>query len=170
MGNLVLLDLWKFLLTQPLLFFSSLSSLWLSQEASLMIPKLKHTCFLSFYPPKTLVNVLQIFPSTLCLFLSTLQPFQWLTFVLLVTSHAVLAICLGGILFVVFLAAVTCFCYKKRRSQNQKRHGPDQPLAFHTHRRPTAVKSPAGATTHYLKKSPSPTGPSKTPPGVSICL
>lgn len=67
------------------------------------------------------------------------------------------------------MVAVTWYCYRRRRMANIKRHGPDQPLAFHTHRRPTAVKSPAGTGgggTHYLKKSPSPTGPSKTPPGV----
>lgn len=44
---------------------------------------------------------------------------------------------------------------------------PEQPLAFHTHRRPTAVKSPAGSTTHYLKKTPSPTGSGRTPPHLS---
>lgn len=83
-----------------------------------------------------------------------------------VTSPTVVALCLGGTIFVLCIAAVTCFCYRRRRLQNGKRHGPDQPLAFHTHRRPTAVKSPAGSTTHYLKKSPSPTGPGRTPPGV----
>lgn len=41
----------------------------------------------------------------------------------------------------------------------------DKSLAFRPpHRKPTAVKSP-GSTTHYLKKSPSPTGPAKSPPG-----
>lgn len=52
--------------------------------------------------------------------------------------------------------------------RNTKRLGPEQPLAFQSHRRPTAVKSPAGTSggIHYLKKSPSPTGPSKNPPGV----
>ncbi|CAH1379593.1 synaptotagmin-4 [Tenebrio molitor] len=84
-----------------------------------------------------------------------------------VTSPTIIGLCLGGAVFVLCMAALTCFCYRQRRSHNAKRHGPDQPLAFHTHRRPTAVKSPAGATTHYLKKSPSPTGPSKTPPGMS---
>lgn len=83
------------------------------------------------------------------------------------TSPTVVALCLGGTIFVLCIAAVTCFCYRRRRLHNGKRHGPDQPLAFHTHRRPTAVKSPAGSTTHYLKKSPSPTGPGRTPPGVN---
>ncbi|KAG5888991.1 hypothetical protein JTB14_013296 [Gonioctena quinquepunctata] len=82
--------------------------------------------------------------------------------------HTIIALCLGGLLFGVLMLAVTWYCYR-RRMQNVKRHGPDQPLAFHTHRRPTAVKSPAGSGggTHYLKKSPSPTGPLKTPPGMS---
>lgn len=90
----------------------------------------------------------------------------------LVTSLTIIGLCLGGAVFVLCMAAVTCYCYRQRRQHHAKRHGPDQPLAFQTHRRPTAVKSPAGATTHYLKKSPSPTGPSKTPPGASIiyCL
>lgn len=86
---------------------------------------------------------------------------------------ALLAICLGGALLAILILAVTWFCYRRRRLYHAKRHGPDQPLAFHTHRRPTAVKSPAGngggasGGPHYLKKSPSPTGPSKTPPGMS---
>lgn len=67
------------------------------------------------------------------------------------------------------MIAITWYCYR-RRIRNSKRLGPEQPLAFQTHRRPTAVKSPAGNASgiQYLKKSPSPTGPSKTPPGVSI--
>lgn len=47
-----------------------------------------------------------------------------------------------------------------------KRHGPERPLAFRPPKRPTAVRSPGGGT-HYLKKSPSPTGIAKTPPGVN---
>lgn len=72
------------------------------------------------------------------------------------------------------LSIVTCYCLRRRRLNamnaklGKRRHGPDQPLAFQTHRRPTAVKSPAGGNpTHYLKKSPSPTGSSKSPPGIS---
>nr|XP_023018535.1 uncharacterized protein LOC111507466 [Leptinotarsa decemlineata] len=85
-----------------------------------------------------------------------------------VTYHTIIALCLGGLLFGVLMIALSWYCYH-RRLRNAKRHGPDQPLAFHTHRRPTAVKSPAGSGggTHYLKKSPSPTGPVKTPPGMS---
>ncbi|KAK4883477.1 hypothetical protein RN001_006796 [Aquatica leii] len=85
-----------------------------------------------------------------------------------VTSPAIFGLCLAGAIFVLCIAAVTCYCYRLRRLHNSKRHGPDQPLAFHSHRRPTAVKSPAGgSTTHYLKKSPSPTNPSRTPPTLS---
>ncbi|KAJ8943565.1 hypothetical protein NQ318_008268 [Aromia moschata] len=88
-----------------------------------------------------------------------------------VAYPTIVGLCLGGALFGVVIVAVTWYCYR-RRMLNNKRHGPDQPLAFHSHRRPTAVKSPAGTGggTHYLKKSPSPTGISKTPPGVSIKL
>lgn len=84
-------------------------------------------------------------------------------------------LCLGGAACALMLAVAAWYCFKRGRARSAKRHGVDQPLAFHMHRRPTAVKSPAGnggpagATgTHYLKKSPSPTGAAKTPPGVSI--
>ncbi|XP_017768403.1 PREDICTED: synaptotagmin-11 isoform X2 [Nicrophorus vespilloides] len=85
------------------------------------------------------------------------------------TPLTLIVICLVSAIVLLFLVAVTCFCYRRnRRLQNGKRHGPDQPLAFHSHRRPTAVKSPAGtSTSHYLKKSPSPTGPARSPPGMS---
>ncbi|XP_072384764.1 synaptotagmin-4 [Diabrotica undecimpunctata] len=86
-----------------------------------------------------------------------------------VAYTTIIGLCLGGLVFGLMMLAVTWYCYKRRVQNSGKRHGPDQPLAFHTHRRPTAVKSPAGSAggTHYLKKSPSPTGPSKTPPGMS---
>lgn len=51
-----------------------------------------------------------------------------------------------------------------------KRHGPERPLAFRPPKRPTAVRSPGGGGTHYLKKSPSPTGTAKTPPGVCLLI
>lgn len=75
-------------------------------------------------------------------------------------SILIIAIALGLTAFLVVLLAATCLCYRRYRQAERKRNGngPDQPLAFHTHRRPTAVKSPAGSGTHYLKKSPSPTG------------
>ncbi|XP_060527141.1 synaptotagmin-11 [Cylas formicarius] len=84
-----------------------------------------------------------------------------------VTYSTLIAFCIGGTLFGVLIVVITWFCYQRRKRLQAKRNGPDQPLAFHSHRRPTAVKSPAGSGTHYLKKSPSPTGPSKTPPGMS---
>lgn len=86
-----------------------------------------------------------------------------------VPYSSILGICLGGVLLALVMIAITWYCYK-RRTRNTKRLGPEQPLAFQSHRRPTAVKSPAGSGggIHYLKKSPSPTGPSKTPPGVSV--
>ncbi|KAJ8911620.1 hypothetical protein NQ315_017130 [Exocentrus adspersus] len=94
---------------------------------------------------------------------------------MLVTGYVayptIIGLCLGGVLFGLIMVAVTWWCYRRRLAISLKqRHGPDQPLAFHTHRRPTAVKSPAGSGTgtHYLKKSPSPTGTAKTPPGFCI--
>lgn len=52
-----------------------------------------------------------------------------------------------------------------RRRREHTKLSMDKSLAFRPpHRKPTAVKSP-GSTSHYLKKSPSPTGPAKSPPG-----
>lgn len=87
-------------------------------------------------------------------------------------NYSIIGLCIGGVTFAVLVLVGTYYCYQRRRRLRAKRNGPDQPLAFHSHRRPTAVKSPAGAGTgtHYLKKSPSPTGISKTPPGVSIII
>ncbi|XP_023723886.1 synaptotagmin-4 isoform X1 [Cryptotermes secundus] len=88
-----------------------------------------------------------------------------------VTTPALVGICLGATLFLVTVAAVTCFCYRRHSKPLQGgkkgvRGGPDKPLALQQHRRPTAVKSPAGSVgTHYLKKSPSPTGGARSPPG-----
>ncbi|KDR15169.1 hypothetical protein L798_11062, partial [Zootermopsis nevadensis] len=88
-----------------------------------------------------------------------------------VTTPALVGICLGATLFLVTVAAVTCFCYRRHSKLVQSgkkgvRGGPEKPLALQQHRRPTAVKSPAGsAGTHYLKKSPSPTGNARSPPG-----
>ncbi|XP_050303665.1 synaptotagmin-11 isoform X2 [Anthonomus grandis grandis] len=86
-------------------------------------------------------------------------------------NYFVIGLCTSFAVCVVLTFAVIYYCYQRRKRLRAKRNGPDQPLAFHSHRRPTAVKSPAGATagtgTHYLKKSPSPTGISKTPPGLA---
>lgn len=105
-----------------------------------------------------------------------------------VTTPTALGICITATILVFTLIFASCYCYRRRRraashlaaklggSSGKHRHstagsvasGVNQPLAWNTHRKPTAVKSPAGANpTHYLKKSPSPTGASKSPPGVS---
>ncbi|XP_034240364.1 synaptotagmin-4 [Thrips palmi] len=88
-----------------------------------------------------------------------------------VSTPAIVGICLGASLFLVLTAAVTCVCYRRRShwAHHEKLAGKprvDKPLALQQHpRRTTAVKSPAGGPTQYLKKSPSPTGPGKSPPG-----
>jgi synaptotagmin-4 len=82
-----------------------------------------------------------------------------------VTTPALVGICLGATLFLVTMAAVTCFCYRKRSPYTHKLHSKrsEKPVTL---RKPTAVRSPnSGPTTHFLKKSPSPTG-HKSPPGV----
>ncbi|XP_022900571.1 synaptotagmin-4 isoform X2 [Onthophagus taurus] len=83
-----------------------------------------------------------------------------------VSSPTIVALCLGGAIFLLSLIAVTYFCYRRKRLQRAKYANTDQPHPFRCRRKPTAVKSPAGST-HYLKKSPSPTGAGKTPPGIS---
>ncbi|CAD7092301.1 unnamed protein product [Hermetia illucens] len=61
------------------------------------------------------------------------------------------------------ILAVACLCAKRIRARNKKANH-DASLPFQPTRRPTAVRSPSGAPSHYLKKSPSPTAP-KPPPG-----
>jgi len=73
------------------------------------------------------------------------------------SSAALIGICLGATLFLISMAAVTCFCYRRRGGPPHKliyRRPPDKGLGL---RRPTAVRSP-GSQGHYLKKSPSPPG------------
>ncbi|XP_046444898.1 synaptotagmin-4-like isoform X1 [Daphnia pulex] len=103
------------------------------------------------------------------------------------STPAVVGICLGGVVLLISVAAVSCFCYrghhqqtrstKKARSPGSHIGSENRPLAF---RKPVAVKSPNNpqqlthsypvsggssvAISHHLKKSPSPTG-AKTPPG-----
>ncbi|CAB3359582.1 Hypothetical predicted protein [Cloeon dipterum] len=83
-----------------------------------------------------------------------------------VTTPTLVAICLGATLFLVAMAAVTCFCYRRRSPYAAKMYAKqrvDKPVTL---RKPTAVKSPgSGPTTHFLKKSPSPTD-HKAPPGM----
>lgn len=59
-----------------------------------------------------------------------------------------------------FVVLTAFFCTRRYRSRNKKTHDvvPYQPT-----RRPTAVRSPSGQPTHYLKKSPSPTAPKPLP-------
>lgn len=93
------------------------------------------------------------------------------------STAGLVGICLAALVFLVGVLAAACFCHRNRHSGygshkifggKKYKAGPEKPLAFHQHRKPTAVKSPAGTggNTHYLKKSPSPTG-GKSPPGVS---
>lgn len=78
----------------------------------------------------------------------------------------IIEICVGVVAF--GCAAVLIWWLCRRRREHVKL-SMDKSLAFRPpHRKPTAVKSP-GSTGHYLKKSPSPTGPAKSPPG-SGCL
>jgi hypothetical protein len=84
----------------------------------------------------------------------------------LVTTPALVGICLGATLFLVTMAAVTCFCYRKRSPYTHKLYSKRSSEKPVTLRKPTAVRSPnSGPTTHFLKKTPSPTG-NKSPPGV----
>ncbi|XP_059486705.1 synaptotagmin-11 [Neocloeon triangulifer] len=82
-----------------------------------------------------------------------------------VTTPTLVGICLGATLFLVAMAAATCFCYRRRSPYTAKMYSKrtEKPVTL---RKPTAVKSPgSGPTTHYLKKSPSPTD-HKAPPGM----
>ncbi|XP_032791988.2 synaptotagmin-4 isoform X2 [Daphnia magna] len=102
-----------------------------------------------------------------------------------VSTPAVVGICLGGVVLLISVAAVSCFCYRGHQQQTRKKMrspgshlgSESRPLAF---RKPVAVKSPnsqqqlthshsisggsSAAISHHMKKSPSPTG-AKTPPG-----
>lgn len=95
-----------------------------------------------------------------------------------VSAPALVGICLGATMFLVTVGAVTWVCYCKNHllgrhnklsepTKKGRGSGPDKPLAFHQHRKPTAVKSPAGSAggPHYLKKSPSPTSQGCSTPG-----
>ncbi|EEB16035.1 synaptotagmin-4, putative [Pediculus humanus corporis] len=95
----------------------------------------------------------------------------------LISTPALVGICLAALAFFVGIFAVTCFCHRSRYTNygsnklfgsKKFKAGAEKPLAFHQHRKPTAVKSPAGTggNIHYLKKSPSPTG-GKSPSGGS---
>ncbi|XP_076749279.1 synaptotagmin 4 isoform X2 [Xylocopa sonorina] len=79
-----------------------------------------------------------------------------------VSTTTVVALCIGAVFLLCAVAMTWWLC--RRRREHTKLNS-DKSLAFRPPRRkPTAVKSP-GSTSHYLKKSPSPTGPAKSPPG-----
>ncbi|XP_024943813.1 synaptotagmin-4 isoform X2 [Cephus cinctus] len=79
-----------------------------------------------------------------------------------VSTATLIGLCIG-IAFLICMAATTWWLCRRRREHTKLNS--DKSLAFRPpHRKPTAVKSP-GSTSHYLKKSPSPTGPAKSPPG-----
>nr|XP_018910718.1 PREDICTED: synaptotagmin-4 isoform X2 [Bemisia tabaci] len=75
-----------------------------------------------------------------------------------VSTPAVVGICLGTTLFLTMVGAATCFCYRRRYvTIGRNKLSGEKTLVFQ-HRRSTAVRSPACSqtTTHYLKKTPSP--------------
>ncbi|XP_057340450.1 synaptotagmin-4 [Microplitis mediator] len=79
-----------------------------------------------------------------------------------VSTNTLVGLCIAAIA-VICAAAMTWWLCRRRREHTKL--SMDKSLAFRPpHRKPTAVKSP-GSTSHYLKKSPSPTGPAKSPPG-----
>ncbi|XP_043684991.1 synaptotagmin-4 [Vespula pensylvanica] len=81
-----------------------------------------------------------------------------------VSTTTLVALCTGGAFLICAVAMTWWLC--RRRREHTKLNA-DRSLAFRPPRRkPTAVKSP-GSTSHYLKKSPSPTGPAKNPPGTT---
>ncbi|KAG8181733.1 hypothetical protein JTE90_028272 [Oedothorax gibbosus] len=89
------------------------------------------------------------------------------------TTPALIGICLGSTFFLVSLAAVTCFCYKRRSGSSSSlkptslKGRPDRPLVL---RRPTAVKSPSSGSVGAVlpRKSPSPTSANKTPSPIGM--
>lgn len=60
------------------------------------------------------------------------------------------------------LAVTVCFCVRRIRLLKKKANN-DTTLPFQPPRRPTAVRSPSGQPSHYLKKSPSPTATKPLP-------
>jgi hypothetical protein len=72
-----------------------------------------------------------------------------------------------GLTAALILAVTACFCARRIRRQNKK-NNPEASFPFQPPRPARAVRSPSGASTHYLKKSPSPTTLSKPLPGHSL--
>ena len=77
-------------------------------------------------------------------------------------TGGVVGVSLGCAFLVVLIGSVTYMCYRRRNGHKKLN---DRPMTL---RRPTAVRNPS-AHSHYLKKSPSPTG-IKSPPGGGKCL
>lgn len=75
-----------------------------------------------------------------------------------VSTPALVSVVLGCSVFLASVGAVTCLCYGRRQSPSQVKLRRDRPMTFQ--RKP--VKSPL-PTTHYLRKSPSPTTPVSEP-------
>ncbi|XP_076305322.1 synaptotagmin-4-like [Tachypleus tridentatus] len=75
-----------------------------------------------------------------------------------VTTPTLVGICIGSAVFVFTLAAVTCFCYRRKAAQKLssvfKNNVQEQPVVL---RKPTALKTPSSGPGGF-KKSPSPTG------------
>ena len=70
-----------------------------------------------------------------------------------------------GLTLAAILAVAACFCARRVRRQNKK-YNPEAAFPFQPPPKATrAVRSPSGTTSHYLKKSPSPTT-IKSLPGV----
>lgn len=69
-----------------------------------------------------------------------------------------------GLTAAAILAVTACFCARRIR-RLQKKTNPEAAFPFQPPRPPRAVRSPSGAPSHYLKKSPSPTANTKPLPG-----
>lgn len=76
--------------------------------------------------------------------------------------HPVLPAILG-ITAAAILSVAACFCARRFRQQQIKKTNAEAGLPFQPTRRPTAVRSPSGQPSHYLKKSPSPNGTKPLP-------
>lgn len=70
-----------------------------------------------------------------------------------VTGHTALGLGLAGLVFLATACLATCYCKRRSSAAEHKKLA----LSQMTLKRPTAVRSPAGNNSHYLKKSPSPT-------------
>lgn len=72
-----------------------------------------------------------------------------------------------GLTAAAILAVTACFCARRIQRQ-KKKSNPEAAFPFQPPRPPRAVRSPSGAPSHYLKKSPSPTSNTKPLPGQQI--